>query len=88
MSLEFYHVSYPVTTEVRECQDSDYESDLGPAGLEPDTFCADIEYESDTEVFHTTSACTGKQNYFNSTREVIEDVAGFDHEYSNLCTNP
>ena len=33
-----------------EGQDSHYESDPGPAGLESDEFCRDISYESDTEV--------------------------------------
>ena len=31
--------------DARERQDSDYESDPGPAGLEPDAFCPDIAYE-------------------------------------------
>jgi len=43
-------------------QDSDYESDPGPGGLESDEFCRDISYESDTEVLDdATSASAGKQ---------------------------
>jgi len=70
--------------DVSERQDSDYESDRGPAGLEPDAFCLDIAYESDAEVFDTPSACAGKQNHFEGAGEVIGDVAGFEAEDSNL----
>ena len=71
-----------------EGQDSDYESDPGPAGLEPDAFCPEIAYESDAEVYDTTSACAVKQNHFEGAREVIRDVAGFEDEHSNLCADP
>jgi len=37
--------------DASEPQDSDCESDAGPAGSEPDEFGRDIAYESDTEVF-------------------------------------
>jgi len=52
-----------------ERQDSDYESDPGPAGLqpdalEPDAFCPEIAYKSDAEVFDTTSACAVNQHHF------------------------
>ena len=53
------------------------------AGLKPDTFCPDIVYESDAEVFDTTSACAAKQNNFKGSGEVIGDVAGFENKYSN-----
>jgi len=65
-------------------QDSDYESDPGPAGLEPDAFCPDIAYEPDAEVFDTTSACAWKQKHFEDAGEVIGDVAGFEDKHSNL----
>jgi len=71
-----------------ERQDSDYESDPGPAGLEPDAFCPDIASESDAEVFDTTSACAWKQNHFEGAREVIRDVPGFEDEHSNVCADP
>jgi len=77
-----------VQADASACLDSDYESDLGPAGLEPDAFCPDIAYESDAEVFNTTSACAGKQNHFEGGREVIGDVAGFEDEHSDLCADP
>jgi len=70
-----------------ERQDSDYESDPCPAGLEPDAFCPDIAHESDAEVIDTTSACAGKQNHFERTGEVIGDVAGFEDEHSNMCAD-
>ena len=75
-------------SDVRERQDSDYESNPGPAGLEPDAFCPDIAYESDAEFFDTTSACAVKMNHFKGAGEVIGDVAGFDDEHSNLCEDP
>jgi len=71
-----------------EGQDSDYESDPGPTGLERDAFCPDIAYESDAGVFNTTSACAGKQNHFEGTGELIGDVAGFEDEHSNLRADP
>jgi len=74
--------------DASECQDSDYESDRGPAGLEPDAFCPDIADESDAEVFDTTSACAGKQNHFEGAGEVIGDVAGFEVKHRNLCPAP
>jgi hypothetical protein len=77
-----------LNADASERQDSDYESDPGPAGLEPDAFCPDIAYESDAEVFDTTSACAGKQNHFEGAGEVIGDVAGFEDEHSNLCADP
>ena len=70
-----------------ERQDSDYESDTGPAGLEPDAFCPEIAYKSDAEVFDTTSACAGKQNHFEGAGEVIGDVARFEYERSNWCAD-
>ena len=75
-------------SDMREPQDSDYKGDPGPAGLEPDTFCPDIGYESDAEVFDTTSACVMKQNHFKGAGEVIGDTAGFDDEHSNLYADP
>ena len=77
-----------VNSDVRERQDSDYEFDPGPAGLVPDAFCPDIAYESDAEIFDTTSACAGKQNHFKGAGEVIGDVAGFNDKHSNLCADP
>jgi len=71
-----------------EPQDSDNESDPGPAGLEPDAFCPDFAYESDAEVFDTNSAWAGKENHFEGAGEVIGDVAGFEDEHSNLCADP
>ena len=73
-----------LNADASERQDPDYESDPGPAGLEPDAFCPDIAYESDAEVFDTTSACAGKENHFKGAGEVIGDVAGFEDKYSNL----
>jgi len=77
-----------LNADASECQHSDYESDPGPAGLEPDAFCPDFAYESDAEVFDTTSACAGKQNHFEGAGEVIGDVPAFEDEYSNLCADP
>jgi len=74
--------------EASESQDSDYESDPGPAGFEPDAFCPDIAYKSDAQVFDTTSACGGKQIHFEGAAEVIRDSAGFEDEHSNLCADP
>ena len=74
--------------DVSERQDSDFESDPGPPGFEPDVFCWDIAYESDAEVFDATTACAGKQNLFEGAGEVIENVAGFEDEHSNLCADP
>jgi len=74
--------------DTSECPDSDYESDPGPAGLEPDTFCPDIAYESDAEVFDTTSASAGKQNHYEGTGEVSGDLARFEDECSNLSADP
>ena len=56
--------------------------------MEPDAFCPDCAYESDAEVFDTTSACAGKQNHFEGAGEVIGDVARFEDEHSNLCMDP
>jgi len=77
-----------LNADASEPQDSDYESDPGPARLEPDAFCPDIAYESHAEVFDSTSACAGKQNHFEGAGEVIGDVAGFVDEHSNLCADP
>jgi len=77
-----------LNVDASERQDSDNESDPGPAGLEPDAFCPDIAYESDAEVFDTTSACAGKKNHFEGTGEVIGDVARFEDQHSNLCLDP
>jgi len=67
-------------------QDSDYESDPGPAGLEPDEFCRDILYESDTEVLdNATSASAGKQIRYEGAGEVFGDIHRFEDEHSNLC---
>jgi len=75
--------------EASERQDSDCESDPGPAGSEPDEFCRDIAYESDTEVFNdATSPSAGKQIHYEGARQVIGDLDGFEHEYSNLCDDP
>jgi len=77
-----------LNADASERQDCDYESDPGPARLEPNAFCPDIAYESDAKVFDTTSACAGKQNHFEGAREVSGDVAGFEYEHSNLCADP
>jgi len=77
-----------LNADASERQDSDYESDPGPARLVPDAFCPDIAYESDGEVFDTTSACAGKQNHFEGAGKVIRDVARFEYEYSNLYADP
>ena len=74
--------------DTSERQDSDYESDPGPAGLEPDAFGPDNAYECDAEVFDTTTACAGKQNHFEDAGEVIGDVAGYEDEPSNLWADP
>jgi len=74
--------------DTSEGQDSDYESDPGPAGLKPDALCPDIAYESGAEVFDTTSACARKQNHFEGAGEVIGDVAGFEDEHSHPCADP
>jgi len=69
--------------------DSDYESNLGAAGLESDEFCRDISYESDTEVLNdATSVSDGKQIHYEGAREVMGDVHGFEDEHSNLCEDP
>jgi len=73
---------------VIERHNSDYESDAGPAGFESDAFCPDIAYESDAEVFDTTSTCAGKQNHVEGAGEVMGDVAAFEDEHSNLCADP
>jgi len=76
-------------TEASERQDSDGESDPGPAGSEPDELCRDIAYESDTEVFDdATSPSASKQIHYGGAGQVIGDVDGFEHEYSNLCDDP
>jgi len=75
--------------DASERQDSDCESDPGPAGSEPDELCRDIAYESDTEVFDEgTSPSAGKQIYYEGAGQVIGDVDGFEHEYSNQCDDP
>jgi len=71
--------------EASERQDSDCESDPGPAGSEPDEICRDIAYESDDEVLDdATSPSAGKQIYYEGAGQVIGDVDGFEREYSNL----
>ena len=77
-----------LNADVRHRQDSEYESDPGPAELEPDAFCPDIAYESDAAVFDTTLACARKHNHFKGAGEVIGDVARFEDEHSNLCADP
>ena len=75
--------------DASERQDSDYESDPGPARLEPDEFSRDIAYESDTEVLDdATSASAGKQIRYEGAGEVIGDVHGFEDEHSDLCEDP
>jgi len=69
------HTGELLNADASERHDSDYASDPGPAGLEPDAFCPDIAYESDAEVFDTASACAGKQNHFEGAGEVIRDIA-------------
>ena len=70
-------------------QDSDYESNPGPAGLESDQFCRDISYESDIAVLDdATSASAGKQIRYEGPGEVIGDVHAFEDEHSNLCEDP
>jgi len=67
-------------------QDSHWESDPGPAGLEPDEFRRDIAYESDTEVFDDAmSPSASKEIHSEGAGPVIGDFDGFEHEYSNLC---
>jgi len=71
------------------CQDCDYESDPGPAGLESDKFCRHISYESDTEVLDdATSASAGKHIRYKGAGEVIGDIHGFEAKHSNLCEDP
>jgi len=77
-----------LNADARKRLDSDNESDPGTARLGPDAFCPDIAYESDAEVFDTTSASAGKQNHFEGAGKVIGDVAGFEDVHSNLCTDP
>jgi len=70
-------------------QDSDYESDPCPAALDSDQFCADISYESDTEVLDDpTSASARKHIYYEGASEVIGDVHGVQDEHSNLWEDP
>ena len=70
-------------------QDSDYESNPGPAGLESDEFCGHISYESDTEVLDdATSASAGKHIRYEGTGEVMGALHGFVDEHSNLCEDP
>jgi len=93
VSTESYRVSYPATVlhnpEPSGCQDSDYESDPGPAGLESDEFWRDISHESDTEVLdEATSASAGKPIRYEGAGEVIGDVHRFEDEHSNLCEDP
>jgi len=55
--------------DASERQDSDCESDPGPAGSEPDEFCRDIVYESGTEGFDdATSPSAGKQIHYDCAR--------------------
>jgi len=76
-------------TDASARQDSDYESDQGPAGLASDAFCRDISYRSDTAVLDdATSACAGKQISYEGAGEVIRDVHRFEDEHSNLCEDP
>jgi len=77
-----------LNADASELQDFDYESNPGPARLAPEAFCPDIAYESDAEVFDTTSVCAGKQNHFEGAREVFGDFASFEDEHSNLCADP
>jgi len=75
--------------DASERLDSQFESDPGLAGSEPDEFCRDIAYESDTEVFEDTkSPSTGTQSHYECAGQVIRDIDGFEHEYSNLCDDP
>jgi len=75
--------------DASERQDSNCESDPGPAGSEPDEFCRDIAHESDTAVFDdATSPSAGKEIHYEGAGQVIRDVDGFEHEYINLCNNP
>jgi len=43
--------SFAHNPDTSKRQDSDYESDPGPAGSEPEEFCSAIAYESQLEVF-------------------------------------
>jgi len=70
-------------------QDSDYESNPGPSGLESDEFFRDISYESDIAVLDdATSASAGKQIRYEGAGEVIGDVHVSEDEHSNLCEDP
>ena len=72
-----------------DCEESDSKSYPGPARSEPNKLCRDIPYESDTEVFDdATSPSAGKQIHYEGAGQVIGDVDGFEHEYSNLCDDP
>jgi len=72
-----------------EGQDSDCESAPGTARSEPHEFCRDSAYESDNDVFDdATSPSAGKQIDYEGAGQVIGDVDGFEHEYSNLCDDP
>jgi len=75
--------------DTSERKDSNCEFDPGPAGLESDEFCRDIAYESDSEVFdNTTSPSAGKLIHYEGAGQVIRDLDGIEHEYSNLCDDP
>ena len=73
-----------LNADASECQHSDYESDPGPAGLEPDAFCPDFAYESDAEVFDTTSACAGKQNHSSAKTDPASDPSALRPDASDV----
>jgi len=75
--------------DASERQDSDCESDPGPAGSEPDELCRDLAYKSNTEAFdNARSPSASKQIHYAGAGQVIRGVDLFEHEYSNLCDDP
>jgi len=90
-TVQFINMESTVSNnpDTRARQDSDYESDPGPAGSEPDEFCCDIAYESGTEVFDDSrSPSASKQIHYKGAGQVIGDVDGLAHENSNLRDDP
>jgi len=55
-----------------KCQDSDSESDPGPAGSKDDQLCSEIVYESDTKVVdNARSPAAAKHIHYEGTGQVI-----------------
>jgi len=74
---------HPVGSEL---QDSDYESDPDPTGLEPDVFTT---HESDTEMpDDSASSLPDRQEHNPSAGKAIGEFDGFEQENRNLCEDP